>query len=432
MKNSKFNIPFTIGDERFVYNTLSTSIISLDEETRMCLETGTYNKLPQDVITVLKQNGFIVDKETDETKIYNYYYETTRFADSLNKLDLIILPTYFCNLSCTYCIQDCYKENSKIQKKGINSIIRFAEMQLAQSSITRVMFSLYGGEPLLAKKECIELTDRIRKLTEKYSTPLDTYIVTNGTLIDQEVIDRLFIPNKMYMQISIDGLKESHNRKRTYKNHNGTYDKITQNLENLLTNGLKEFVTLRINIDQENISEAERIIETFRPYSDDIYFGLLTPQGHNINNAQNCISSKDCASKHDYEFTQALKRYGINPIGSKFGKKMPCADNSENKYMIDPYLDIYKCDLLLGKKEYRVGFLNETGKLNLLPQFYEQMTRTPFNFIECTNCILLPSCAGGCAAKAAIEKGSFNKPYCEITKEELVDYIKNFVFTTEV
>lgn len=427
VKNSKYNILFSFNKAIYIYNSLSTAIISIDKQVKEILISDKINLLPTKVFDTLKDNGFIVEKELNETDAYYYYYETTRFANSLKKINLTIIPTYFCNLSCSYCIQDCKKENKIIGNAGINSIVNFAENELKKTNIEKMMLTFYGGEPLLAKNGCIKIAEKLHYLTSKKSIGLDTYIVTNGTLIDQEIIDRLFVPYKMYMQISIDGIENSHDKKRYFKNKKGTFNIISKNIDLLNRNGLKDFITIRINIDRENISEADEIVKLFKDKSNDIYFGLLTPQGNNTSNIINCISSSDCALNYDYKFSQILSKYDINPYGSKFGKKMPCADNSENKYMIDQYLDVYKCDLLLGNKKYRVGYISDFGKFSILPQFYEQVTRNPFIFIKCIDCKLLPACAGGCAAKSAIERNTFKMPYCEITKNELINYVKNFI-----
>jgi len=427
MKASIYNIEFEHNSDLFLYNTLTTSIINIDEITKNNLFNNNLNLISEELIEILKENGFIVEDDFDEAKAYFYYYETTRYAGSLNKIDFIFIPTYFCNLACSYCIQDCNKENRIISQKNLDNFIKFAEREILKPNIKDVMLTFYGGEPLIAKEECIRLAEGIKKITDTKEIELQSYMVTNATLIDQDIIDRLLKPYNVYMQISIDGIPTTHDKKRYYKNKTGTFDKILKNIELLCVNELKNNITIRVNLDIENINQANDIVDIFKNKSNDIYFGLLTAQGNNKTNSQNCISSIDCAANYDYELSKTLLKNGFEIYGSKFGKKMPCADNSENKYMIDLYLDVYKCDLLLGNKKYRVGIINENADFLQYPQFYEQITRTPFTFKKCEKCILLPACAGGCAAKAVFKTDKFDTPFCELSKEELINYLKNYI-----
>ena len=255
-------------------------------------------------------------------------------------------------------------------------------------------------------------------------------MTSNLTLLDDTIIS-LMKKYNISTQISIDGTREQHDKRRITKNGKGTYDVIMNNLKKLKEAGLKENVVIRINLDRYNLMEAENILMTVRDYSNDIYFGFLdTYKGFNDCFSDNCVSSDILPSVISNELDQLIAKYDL-VVPVHFGKKSPCAMNSENKFFVDCYLNVYKCELLLNQPEASIGRISDTGTLIYSSGFYTQMGRSPMAFAECMICKLLPACAGGCAAKPYIKDnkkdGIINKKHCEITEEQLLIYLQEYV-----
>lgn len=433
-KNSYYNYLFEYRGLHYIYNTLSTAIAEINENLYNAFINNEFTQISCDEKKSLFENGFIVDKDNDEMYQYRYFYESTRFGSSAKVLGITFIPTYNCNLSCPYCYEGEEKSVDKIKKEDINKILGFISSQIKGSRdfvpISKLRILLFGGEPLLCKNELIYFCNATSNIAKKFNIDVEYSMVTNLTIVNSEIID-LIAKYKIVTQVSIDGIKEDHDKRRIYKNGQGTYDTIISNLEALLNNGLKNLVTIRINIDETNTKQADILFKTLKKYSDDIYFGILRSyKGINDNYNQNCFKG-NCI---DNISTEQLHDIYVNngfEVPQKFGKKSPCGLNAQNKYIIDNKLNVYKCDLLINHPECRVGYINEDGEFFIEPNYYQQMAFSPFLFEDCLNCKFLPLCGAGCPAEKYLEiqlkNGDIIHKNCDSVEERLKNYLLDYV-----
>jgi radical SAM protein with 4Fe4S-binding SPASM domain len=105
-----------------------------------------------------------------------------------------------CNLRCTHCYQEHYSNSDEMS---------FIDLKLVVDNLIRTLtkwnkkgkIAITGGEPLL-KKELFPLLDYLDKCPQI----ANLYILTNGTLIDDEVCANIKnIPKVSRVQISLDG-----------------------------------------------------------------------------------------------------------------------------------------------------------------------------------------------------------------------------------
>ncbi len=395
------------------------------------LKNGSISDVDDTNFDLLHKKGFVIDKKFDETAAYLYYYNRTRFCDSVRNLNLVIVPTYNCNLACSYCLQGNIKKKDTINLEDATRIIcftrKYIENSLNRVPIQKLNITFHGGEPLLAFDICNIIAEQTTSIAQQYSIAVNYTMSSNLTLLNTSVID--FIKKyDIYIQASIDGNELQHDSRRMYRNKKGTYGIILHNLENLANNELKKNVIIRINLDNETIGSAESIINNVRKFSDDIYFAFLRNfKGKNDNYAGLCIADSECASNFDITLSNIYKKYDLS-VPATFGKKGPCSLNCENKYYIDCYLDVYKCELLLNQPEYRIGFLGENDEIVYLPEYYRQMSWTPEKFNKCMDCVTLPCCGGGCpAAKKEEYSGDIMNVDCQSPLEVMTQYLKNYV-----
>lgn len=127
-------------------------------------------------------------------------------------LNINIILTNKCNLSCKYCFYtEGYKCFEKKEFLNQNKLLSFIKKINNYDSINSIMIT--GGEPMLIKN----ITSIIKDLIN-YSTEI--ILLTNGTLINDEHIE-FFINNNIYLQISLDSYKNKYhdsirgNHKRT-------------------------------------------------------------------------------------------------------------------------------------------------------------------------------------------------------------------------
>ena len=154
----------------------------------------------------------------------------------------IIEITEKCNLNCSHCY---------IGDKGIKTLsqtdIDFIVNNLKEIECERVIIS--GGEPLLFP-ELIEYT--VNKC--KYMN-ISTSIVSNGLLLDR-LHDDIF-DNILGIQISVDGLKETHDKIRG----KGTFEKTINNIEKAIEKGWRDKISVQMTISSINWKEFYHVYE---------------------------------------------------------------------------------------------------------------------------------------------------------------------------
>lgn len=117
-----------------------------------------------------------------------------------------------CNLNCTYCFVN--KEGQEKSSLDIKSIKKSIDLFFAYPGGKKVI-SFNGGEPLVEWKLLKEAYLYAYKNAKRKKISLDLVIVSNGTLLSQEVVDFL-IEHKAILKISIDGGKKTHDMQRPF------------------------------------------------------------------------------------------------------------------------------------------------------------------------------------------------------------------------
>ena len=136
-----------------------------------------------------------------------------------------------CNLDCGYCYTSGkYSHNtgpfSFMPVETCKKAIDFFCQRTAHKE--EAFISFYGGEPLLGFpliKEAVRYA-----LGKKGSTTYHFSMTTNGTLLNQEIIDFL-IAHDVSVLVSLDGPKTVNDRYRVFKNGEGTFNRVMKNLE---------------------------------------------------------------------------------------------------------------------------------------------------------------------------------------------------------
>ena len=429
MNFSKYNKTFHVGGKLYIYNLLSTALVGVDELVENAISLQDTSILPAQYIADLASMNFIIDDETEEEYEYRYFYDSLRFSKGCGTFSLTFVPTYGCNLCCPYCMQGKSKPNQIISAKSLQSLLLFIDKYIAKSydinsmPINQLYFSLFGGEPLMAKEEIKTFCDETMKIANKYNCQVDYSMTSNFTLIDDDVL-QMIQKFGITTQVSIDGNKNLHDKSRVHKDGRGTFNTIIENLKKMKVLGLEDKIVIRINVTNKNIEECKDVYKDLLPYSNDIYFGFVDNFKDKNDSYTNCIEHKNYSETLSKEIYTLEEQYGRIPPRA-FGKKSPCSMITENRYMVDPDLDLYKCEILLGRKEYRVGHILPNGEATLFPAFYKQMGFSPFNYSKCVKCDLLPLCAGGCGARTFISNS--DSPFCEMTEEDLRTYLTDYV-----
>lgn len=150
-----------------------------------------------------------------------------------------------CNLACSFCRQ--------ANEADLPDSMRFDQWssviaQLREMSCKSVVLS--GGEPLMYKDFFSILSLATDQIDE-------TYVLSNGTLITQEVAAKLAKKKISGLQVSLDAFDPSlHDRIR---GRLGTWEKATRGIKYAVDAGIS--VTIRTTVYRENLAEAMPLLE---------------------------------------------------------------------------------------------------------------------------------------------------------------------------
>jgi uncharacterized protein len=149
---------------------------------------------------------------------------------------LVIQPTPFCNINCSY----CYLPDRSNTKKITAAIIEHIADALIRDNMLAQDLSVvwHAGEPLVLSPLFYQpLFELLESKLQPRGISIHHSIQTNGTLITQQWCD--FINQyRIKTGISIDGPKEIHDSHRKTRSGEGTFDKIIKGIQLLRSNNI--------------------------------------------------------------------------------------------------------------------------------------------------------------------------------------------------
>ena len=318
--------------------------------------------------------------------------------------------TDLCNLRCKHCYHDNYKEKglelSQLIEIGKHLCDAIREWGKIGS------FSITGGEPFSRKDDVFKLLD----LFENREEVGHIDILTNGTLVDEKIIDNLLQYKKIRrIQLSLEGLKETNDQIRG----EGSFDLIVDKIRLLNESGLTTCVMMTIGNHNKNevISLAKMMgklgVEAF-------VLDRFIPEGQSSDLKKWVLAAdeiKDIYEKCYVFFQKTLKPRMLlyrtlfcllNPNDKHIGAMCSIGNNAVT---IMPNGDVLPCRRLPLK-------LGNLLKTTLYDIWYTNPTlwefRSPDNLKgKCNGCEYIPVCRG-CRAIAYAMTGDYfeSDPQC--------------------
>lgn len=150
-----------------------------------------------------------------------------------------------CNLTCKHCYSISAPKDFP-GELGTDEV--FTVMDDLRGFGVPVLI-LSGGEPLL-RHDIFEISERAK------SMGFYVGLSSNGTLIDESNIDAVAGANYDYVGISIDGLRDTHDR---FRRKQGAFDASMKAIDLCMERGIK--VGLRFTMTQDNAHELPALLE---------------------------------------------------------------------------------------------------------------------------------------------------------------------------
>lgn len=413
MVKSLFNVIKTIDGDSWIYNTLTSSFIKIASETWGSLSDSSDKELLQ----VLHREGILVDDNETEILKYKYFCYSKIFNNT--KLSLAIAPTMKCNFDCPYCFEGDHKTFSKMSEEIENALVLFIEKQYEQKK--NIHLTWFGGEPLLAFDTILSICTKLDNKEVVYSSD----IITNGSLLKEEIVEKLHYLHITRIQITLDGTADTHNQRRHYKNGNPSFDDIINNID-ILLNKTDIKLIIQVGVDNSNPYAYQELYN----FMHDKYPSYLNNKRmqigcNNIRNrtnfdgCQSCFTDKQIFDKN----IENLKENKYDVLIPRLpGLNLPCMFRTTNSFAIDSQGNIYKCLEYLGIPELKIGNVCE-GQISFSKMANTVFGNSPFNDTECCSCNVFPICGGGCPIDRNRNKGKSTKTYCTYYKKYLSEML---------
>lgn len=430
MKKSRYNMFWSLEDgTRIAFNCMTCALAEINDDFMDVLnniENLDYNNLDEKTKTLVDnmlEGNYILKDNIDELKLIKYRHLNGKFSNE--GLGLTIAPTLACNFACPYCYES--PKTGFITEEVQKSILDMVEE--AAKRRKDISTTWYGGEPLVAKDIIFDLSEKIIKICKEYDAPYSSYIVTNGYLITDEIIEKFKEYQISGAQVTIDGPPDIHNSRRKLRGSDKeTFNIILDNVKKLKKNGMR--VTIRINIDRTNVDRIEELLDIIEANNlKDVMISL----GHVTAYTEACMSvSEACLNTEEYakknvKYQEILHSRGFNVQGYPYYpgiKANYCCADSSSSFVLDPEGYMYKCWNDVGNTERAVGQITkvkEAPNEDMYMRNVDYILWSPFNHEKCIECNLLPICMGGCPFNG--ERNSMD-PDCEKWKYNLEDVLK--------
>lgn len=422
MKISKYISIFE--KEHMVYNALNNSLIRLNNDLFEMFKQGEIrdciiNKYPNE-IKELKLGMFLLNDHFDELQYIKFVHTHEKFQS--NSLSLTISPTLDCNFSCYYCVQDITlkKDGNDMTMETAHDILTFVEENHKKNALKVLNITWYGGEPLLKFDIVKYLSEKIKEFTTNNNISYNGSIITNGYLLNYDYAKFLSNNNVNTVQITIDGPKEIHDKRRRHKDNSETYEIIMKNIKNVAN--LFKNIIIRFNVDKTNIkyfSDLENEINTnLNKFSNiTLYMAPIVSDTLSNCNFSNSLYSFEEFAKIRYQNRDIISKTLYPKLS--YGA---CGATKINSFVIKPNGDLCKCWNEVSQENTEIRDLKSS--MTNISRFIKWVNYDPTEIEKCKNCEILPICMGGSCPYRVVFPQEMNASIeCNEYKYLLKEYI---------
>jgi uncharacterized protein len=284
---------------------------------------------------------------------------------SNERLHLILMPTEACNFRCVYCYEDF--KYRRMEPWVVEAVRKWIANRAP--GLHSLHLSWFGGEPLLARGVIRTLMTDARSLHEAHrDLHVTSNATTNGYLLSPAVLTELVDLGVTGYQISFDGPREHHDRKRVLAGGGGTFDRIWSNLLAAREVPRVFAITIRLHIDRENTEAARDFIDQVgAAFGGDERFDLYI-RGLSRLGGPNDDSLPVLGREESLPVIERLRDYARS-LGLKIFEAEPghsiCYAARANSFVVRANGRLNKCTIALEDPSNQVGMLREDGTVEV-------------------------------------------------------------------
>ena len=252
-RRSQFCLPFEAGGLMYLFHTLTRQCLRLDgaalPEAPFVYDAAEAG----DALRTLIERRFLVPVEQDECALYEGAIRVMRkLVQRSGMHTYTILPTTACNARCVY----CFEADMRVETMSAQTVEDTIAFILRSRDPGReIQLSWFGGEPLAAAG----IIDRICAALAEAGVDFHSTMISNGSLIDDEILQRMAGPWRMKrIQLSMDCAEQEYIRRKNYRVYRDEYHTVMAAAGLLAARGID--VVVRCNVDEDNIADMDEFI----------------------------------------------------------------------------------------------------------------------------------------------------------------------------
>ena len=425
MKASYYNHIIYKDDASYWFNALTLSCFKTTLHIGKLLEKMLYTK-PSLLQTTnaqlydkLLSKGFIIDDGINEKDIV--LEANAKKVEDKNYL-LVIMPTLNCNFKCWYCIQNHVQ--SKMSIDTMQRLKRHIDYMIDVEKINSLHIEWFGGEPFMYLDDIVKpLSLYAISKCEASSIPFINTATTNAYYLTPDRIRLLEQLQLSYFQITIDGIKEKHDKVKFQEGCISAFDHVLNNINQMLSKTSSISVLLRFNYTHNNLDLTiidqlnNRICDFNR---NRVIIHLKKVWQEEPDKARNSFIQ---------QLSLAFIKAGYRMNDFEFVKDfVPCYVSRRYYNSICYNGQVFKCSVNTDMNEGRChGILNKDGTITLREDMEAICFRKNFLFDKCIDCKFLPVCMGQCPKFNSIPDAKFFCKMRATNDGELSELIINYI-----
>ena len=402
-----------------LFSTWHLSKIQIKKNTFKAIERGEISPENQELLAGLGM--LIPDREEEKRSVLTLLDRINKYSPGM---DFIAVMNLDCNFACKYCFEGGLKGSLYMSKETADQLITFIKERFTDNKNT-LLVDFYGGEPLLSLDLIKYISRELKHFTEERGASYGFSLVTNGALFKRKTAEELAGLGLKNVKITIDGPAEIHNRNRPFKSGTPSFDTLINNIKD--THDIVK-INLGGNFEPDNYRYFPLLLDFLegqglRPENlGMIKFDPVAKRSERVMNPTDyrggCISLDEpwLLDATEVLREEILRRgYKTPNISHKL-----CMVESRHSYVVNYDGALYKCPGFIGMEEFKCGDIKEgiadyAGSHNLGIWKNE----------ECTDCVYLPLCYGGCRYMTFLRDGNVKtldcqREYLDSTLEEMI------------
>jgi uncharacterized protein len=292
-----------------------------------------------------------------------------------DELHLILMPTEACNFRCTYCYEDFrHSRMAPDVVRGVKNLVSSRAPDLR-----KLRLEWFGGEPLLADDIIEDILESLHPLLDSHShMQFESDMTTNGWLLSRERFIRLFALGVTRYQVTFDGPRGWHDRKRLRASGAGSFDRVWGNLLALRELSERFSMLVRLHVDRENYRSLPQFIRDYaRAFGGDYRFTLFFKLVGRLGGPRDAdlpVFDPSAGEAVVEGLVRAAAARGVRRVTLRDFEPV-CYASRSNSYVVRADGRLNKCTVSLDHPNNQIGYLDEDGRVRVDPSLLKGWMR---------------------------------------------------------